>query len=257
MAVVNGQIANQTTFNNAFMSRTAATTQTVAKVALENADAGDSGAIITNAQKAINKAFEGVGSTGESDTTINAYSSNEYITNGDNRKVAIGKLDAQLKLTQDDLDDAEGIIVDHESRLDVVEPIVDQLVLDVDDHETRVGNIEARGGGKFTTFANELISGGGLVTKSNTLAFQYRRISGNGGAVTLSATPFGDSSLTVDGTVIRLRCTSDTDTVSVNQSDVQWGAMLNGNKILDLYDELTLQYDSILERWFEIGSSSI
>jgi hypothetical protein len=121
MAVVNGQIANQTTFNNAFMSRTAATTQTVAKVALENADSGDSGAIIANAQKAINKVFEGVGSTGESDTTINDYSSNEYITDGDNRKVAIGKLDAQLKLTQDDLDDAEGIIVDHESRLDDIE----------------------------------------------------------------------------------------------------------------------------------------
>ncbi len=116
MSVVNGQIANQTTFNNAFMSRTAAATSTVAKVALSNTDLPDSGVPITNAQKAINKAFEGVGALDESDTTVNDYSSQNYITNGDNRKVAVGKLDTQLKSTQDDLDAAEVRLTDIESN---------------------------------------------------------------------------------------------------------------------------------------------
>lgn len=117
MAVVNGQLANQTTFNNAFMSRTSATTQTVAKVALQNPDSGDSGPFITNTQKAINKAFEGVGAVSESDATINDYSSNNYVNNGDNRKIAVGKLDTQLKSTQDDLDTAEVTIAVHDSDI--------------------------------------------------------------------------------------------------------------------------------------------
>jgi hypothetical protein len=76
---------------------------TVGILSLEN-NAPASGAHVDNLQKAVNKAFEGVGATGESDTTINNYSSSNYVTNGDNRKVAIGKLDTQLKTTQDELD---------------------------------------------------------------------------------------------------------------------------------------------------------
>lgn len=120
MSVVNGQIANQTTFNNAFMSRTAPTTQTTAQVALENAEP-ESGAFVENTQRAINKAFEGVGATGEADTTINDYASNNYISDGDNRKVAIEKLDTQLKTTQDEVDAAELRIDATEDRLDVIE----------------------------------------------------------------------------------------------------------------------------------------
>lgn len=120
MSVVNGQLANQTTFNNAFMSRTSATTQTVAKVALENADVV-SGAFVENVQRAINKAFEAVGATGETDATINDYSSTNYISNGDNRKVAVGKLDAQLKTTQDEVDAAEADITSLDARLDTIE----------------------------------------------------------------------------------------------------------------------------------------
>lgn len=52
MSVTNGQIANQTTFNNAFMSRTV-DTSTVGKVDLNNA-AAVSGTAIVNVQRELN-----------------------------------------------------------------------------------------------------------------------------------------------------------------------------------------------------------
>lgn len=78
-------------------------TSTVGKVGLSNTDL-DSGAFISNTQKAINTVFEAVGLTDESDPTLNDYDSNNYITDGDSRKVAIEKLDAQLGTTQTQLD---------------------------------------------------------------------------------------------------------------------------------------------------------
>lgn len=148
MSVVNGQIANQTTFNNAFMSRTSATTQTIAQVQLENTEV-ESGPFVANVQRAVNKAFEGVGATGEADTTVNDYSSNNYVANGDNRKVAVGKLDTQLKQTQDDLDAAEVEIAVHETRLDDHdttladhESRIDSAELTIIDHEGRIDTLE-------------------------------------------------------------------------------------------------------------------
>lgn len=91
MSVVNGQLANQTTFNNAFMSRTAASTSTVAVVALQN---GGSTAI-ADAQKYIQQLADTSGET-ENDANRKVYSSMVFVANGDSRKVAIGKLDAQL-----------------------------------------------------------------------------------------------------------------------------------------------------------------
>jgi hypothetical protein len=151
MSVVNGQIANQTTFNNAFMSRTSATTSTVAAVALQNTADPNSGAFVQNIQRAINKVFEGLGSTGESDAAINDYANQNYISNGDNRKVAIGKLDQQLKTTQDDLDQAE---------------------LDIDSAEARLDDIESNpssfGGDK--TFTDNVIIQGNLTVEGTTTA---------------------------------------------------------------------------------------
>lgn len=94
---------------------------TVAKVGLKNTSDVDSGAIINNTQRAINKALDTVGATSESDATAKDYSSNNYITDGDNRKVAIEKLDTQLFTTQTDLDTAEAEIAGHEARLDTIE----------------------------------------------------------------------------------------------------------------------------------------
>lgn len=116
MSVVNGQLANQTTFNNAFMSRTAPTTSTVAKVALQDPDFSNSGALISNLQKAINKAFQGTGIADENDTAVNDYANNNYILDGDSRKVAIEKLDAELKLVDDLAQDVDSRVTDLESN---------------------------------------------------------------------------------------------------------------------------------------------
>lgn len=102
MSVQNGQPVNAAVTNAAFVSKLV-DSDTVGKVGLKNTDGANSGDFIDNAQAAINKAFEGVGATGETDTTINNYSSANYISNGDNRKVAIGKLDTQLLATQTQL----------------------------------------------------------------------------------------------------------------------------------------------------------
>lgn len=61
MSVTNGQRANQTTFNNAFMSRTA-NTSTSGKVDLNNAD-GVSGASLSNIQRALNSLLSVVGAS--------------------------------------------------------------------------------------------------------------------------------------------------------------------------------------------------
>jgi len=98
MANIDGLPVNSAVTHAEFMSRTQ-DTSIVSKIGLLDPDVA-SGASISNVQKAINKAFEGVGTTGESDTAINDYASNNYILDGDDRKEAIEKLDAQLGTTQ-------------------------------------------------------------------------------------------------------------------------------------------------------------
>jgi hypothetical protein len=63
---------------------------------------GDADAI-TDTQNFINKLATVDGVAGEGDLNATTYSSTNNISNGDNRKVAIGKLDAALKLLQDDV----------------------------------------------------------------------------------------------------------------------------------------------------------
>lgn len=75
---------------------------TIGILSLENNDVA-SGDHVDNLQKAINKIYEGLGTTGENDTNINAYASNNYILDGDDRKEAIEKLDAQIKENTDDI----------------------------------------------------------------------------------------------------------------------------------------------------------
>jgi hypothetical protein len=95
MSVSNGQNANQTTFNNAFMSRTV-NTSTVGVVGLNNTSNVNSGTAVTNLQRAINELEDTLGMAGEGDATRKNYSSNNVVANGDNRKVAIGKIDAKF-----------------------------------------------------------------------------------------------------------------------------------------------------------------
>lgn len=109
--------------------------------------------------------------------------------------------------------------------------------------------------GGWTTTANENISASGTISSSTTVGQQYRRISGNGAAVTTSTTPFGAVGGWNDGLVIQLVGGSSTNTVTIPHNDAAKGAILAGNCTLAQYDVLTLQYDSTADRWIEVSRS--
>jgi hypothetical protein len=98
LAVVNNAPVEATYTNSKLMSRTT-DTSTTGKVSLENTSDVNSGAIVSNSQRAHNETFDAVGMTGIGDSNRNVYSSNEVITDGDDRKEAIGKLDQMFNLS--------------------------------------------------------------------------------------------------------------------------------------------------------------
>lgn len=103
---------------------------------------------------------------------------------------------------------------------------------------------------KNKTNASATVASGGTITVSTTERVQYFRVSGNGGAQSMSATPFGSASWT-DGTIVRLVGTSDTNLLSLDSNDADNGAILNGDCSLGKYNMLTLIWDSELNRWIE------
>lgn len=109
--------------------------------------------------------------------------------------------------------------------------------------------------GGWTTYANENISASGSVTNSTTVGQQYRRVTGNGAAITLSTTPFGTAGTWSDGLVIRLVGGSSTNTVTIVHNDAANGAILDGDCTLGQYDVIELQWDSTASRWIEIARS--
>lgn len=95
MSVANGQVANATTFNNAFLSRTT-DSDTIGVIGLNNTTDPDSGNQIFNLQQYLNETADSDGTVGEGDATRKVYSSTTVISDGDSRKIAIGKLDERF-----------------------------------------------------------------------------------------------------------------------------------------------------------------
>lgn len=93
MAVSNGQLANEDTFNEGFMSRTT-DTSTTGKVDLEENSTTD----IIDAQRVINEIADTVGTTPQAATDANAkeYANNNVIIDGENHKQGLEKLDAEF-----------------------------------------------------------------------------------------------------------------------------------------------------------------
>lgn len=95
MSVSNGQLANQTTFNAAFQSRTV-DTDTVGKVDLNNAAAA-SGDPVVNVQREINSLDSFTGRTsGSAKDALPSWSSNETGTSTDNLEQRAEALDAEF-----------------------------------------------------------------------------------------------------------------------------------------------------------------
>ncbi len=104
--------------------------------------------------------------------------------------------------------------------------------------------------------ATEDISNGGTISSDINNRFQYRRVQADiVGTITTASEPFGTSGAWADGTLVRLICVSNTQKIIINNADVQYGVILNGDTELSLYSSLDLQYDSVLERWLEVGRS--
>lgn len=79
------------------------------KLSLYKVDVSETG-FIDDVQNYINELADIDGVSGEGDASAKNYSSEEIIANGDDRKVAIGKLDAQVKVNLDDIASVEAIL---------------------------------------------------------------------------------------------------------------------------------------------------
>jgi len=87
--------------NNTFLDKTIADAKK-GKLGIYKVSSSESGAI-EDVQDYINEIATVGGISGEGDVNATTYSSTEFISNGDNRKVAIGKLDDALKALSDNV----------------------------------------------------------------------------------------------------------------------------------------------------------
>jgi hypothetical protein len=116
-----------------------------------------------------------------------------------------------------------------------------------------VTNLQASiNGVRPTTYSLEQLAAAGNVTTSTVQGWQYRKIESTGGAVTLANKLFGAAGGWLHGTVILLVGNSDTNTITINNADEQYGAILNGTMLIKKYHIIELIYDSSLERWIEL-----
>ena len=119
---------------------------------------------------------------------------------------------------------------------------------------TRITNVQQElNNQKVSTNASAAIAGGGTITASTTQQVQYFRVNGDGGAISLSTTPFGSGGGWIDGTTVRICGTDDTNSVSLDFNDSANGAIINGDCTLKKYNMITLQWDNELSRWIEIS----
>lgn len=93
MSVTNGESVSAEVVNARFVSRTANST-TVGVVGLNNTSDPNSGASVSNTQRAVNETFDTVGITGVADATRKQYSSNNLIVDGENHKEGLENIDA-------------------------------------------------------------------------------------------------------------------------------------------------------------------
>lgn len=105
------------------------------------------------------------------------------------------------------------------------------------------------GAGGWSSSIQSSLTNGGNITISYK-SQQAIEVAGSGGAVTLSTTPFG-SSAPKDKTVVRLFGTSDTNTVTINSSNVAKGVYVNGQVVLFLGYVVDFMYIASIDRWME------
>ena len=101
--------------------------------------------------------------------------------------------------------------------------------------------------GFYSTYPTQTVPAGGTITLSQNVGLQYRRVAGSVGGSTTSVTPFGTTNMPIDGTIVVLCGTNNTDTLTLVSSTNSKGANLNGNAVLRLGMILTLVWDEQLD----------
>lgn len=106
----------------------------------------------------------------------------------------------------------------------------------------------------FNKIVSQLdIVAGGTVTISDEDSHQVIRVKGNGLAVTLADTPFGNAGTWDDGIIVELEGQSDVDTVKLLHKDIQYGCIITGDQVLSKYRTLIFRYNKNLERFIING----
>ncbi len=209
--VTDGQRANQTSFNAAFMARNG-NTDTTGRVSLLNIGSGN----ITDLQKFLNDLSSYIG-TVENDPDFKLYSSNEYILDGDSIKECVEVLDNIARFLNDEIDAAklridaaEISIADHETRLDTAEPIIAS-------NTTRLTDIESNNstfaGDK--TFSDDVIIEGNLTVQGTTTTINSTITEITDPTITLNN---GGTDATSEGAGIEIERTADNALIAFKNS---------------------------------------
>ena len=209
MSVSNGQQANESTFNSGFASLLK-DNQLAGKQKLNNANS----ATINDLQKCINTIMAVIGMS-ELAENNGDYENNNYITDGDSRKVAISKLDDAVKTLAD-------IVAQ------IQKPIFENLGL-------------------------KKVANGGTIELSTTAGIMFARVEGETGAVTFANAPFGAAPAIKNGSIIILIGNDDTKTVGINYANVAGGPLLNGNRVLNKGASVIFIWEETIGRLIPLG----
>lgn len=104
--------------------------------------------------------------------------------------------------------------------------------------------------GGWTVGNSSSLAASGTISISTTVQQQAFTVQSSGGAVNLSTTPFG-SSAPLSGTCIRLIGQSNTDTVTIINTDSAKGCLVNGNPTLRAGYVIEFMYISGPDRYYE------
>lgn len=108
-------------------------------------------------------------------------------------------------------------------------------------------------GSAMQTFSDTTLTAADSLAISTVVGFQQWRVSGNAAAIAMSTTPFGGTA-PLDGTQITVIGTDDTKTVEFDYADIAKG-YVGPDVVLGIYDSITVQYNSSLDRYVLVGTS--
>jgi hypothetical protein len=257
----NGQNADETTFNAAFMSKSADST-TTGKIDLANAAAA-SGASLTNIQREINSLDAYTGRPiGTAHDATPVWVNNDVGTSIDTLKARLEALTTQFDLstghTHDGLDGEGGIVdlSDVSGLLTIAkggtgqvtaQAAIDALVPTQAGNAAKVLTTDGTNvsWGFGASFIASTFSGTTIILSGATFQKHYYN---GGSAQTLTAISGTD----VDGTILNIIGSSDSNTITIDPDDSAGGILINGSWTGYRGSLLSLQYDSNLNRYLEV-----